>query len=327
MARLRLFANLREAAGVADVQMPGATVEEVLANASGEFGDRFTAGLASAQVWVNGNQAAPGTAVVDGDEVALIPPVSGGTTIVRSPLLMEIGLFLILALGLVGASSASIQWFAVGLVLAGGLWIYDLVDYAARRGQVVAVQPAMLGLLGGVLASYRWGIPGMASATIGAVLVALVWSVLAPRFRPIEVVATSMLVALIATFGVSAMLLLRLRSENDALAFLVVTVTAVAAAWVAGQRDISGFDPVVVTLLIGIVMGVVAASVWAEDDLLPMIVAALAASVALVAGRNVGSLLRAGGFFTVGTVPGALHGFDAIVLAAGPFWLILTIFG
>jgi molybdopterin converting factor small subunit len=327
MARLRLFANLREAAGVADVQMPGATVEEVLANASGEFGDRFTAGLASAQVWVNGNQAAPGTAVVDADEVALIPPVSGGTTIVRSPLLMEIGLFLILALGLIGASSASIQWFAVGLVLAGGLWIYDLVDYAARRGQVVAVQPAMLGLLGGVLASYRWGVPGMASATIGAVLVALIWAVLAPRFRPVEVVATSMLVALIATVGVSAMLLLRLRSENDALAFLVVTVTAMAAAWVAGQRDISGFDPVVVTLLIGIVMGVVAASVWAEDDLMPMILAALAASVALVAGRNVGSLLRAGGFFTVGPVPGALHGFDAIVLAAGPFWLILTIFG
>ena len=107
----------------------------------------------------------------------------------------------------------------------------------------------------------------------------------------------------------------------------MVTVTAVIAAWMAGQREITGFDPVVVTLLIGIVMGVVAATVWAEDDILPMIVASLAASVALVAGRNIGSLAPAGGFFTVGTVPGALHGFDAIVLAAGPFWLIMTSFG
>jgi len=327
MARLRLFANLREAAGISDVQMPGATVEEVLANASGEFGDRFTAGLPSAQVWVNGSQAAPATAVGEGDEVALIPPVSGGTTIVRSPVLMEIGLFLILSLGLVGASMGSLQWFSVGLVLAGGLWIYDLVDFASHRGQIVAAQPAMLGVFGGVLATYKWGIPGMAAAVAGAVIVALIWSVLMPRLRPIEVVAASMLVALVATVGITSMLLLRMRNQDEALAFLVVTVVAVTAAWLAGQREISGFDPVVVTLLIGIIMGVIAATVWAEDDILPMIVAALAASVALVAGRNVGSLLRSGGFLTVGTVPGALHGFDAIMLAAGPFWLILTIFG
>lgn len=327
MARLRLFANLREAAGVAEAQMDGATVEELLANAAGRFGEPFAAGLATAKVWVNGQQAAPGTVVAEGDEVALIPPVSGGTTMVRSPLLMEIGLFLILALGLVGAQAASVQWFAVALVLAGGLWIYDLVDFAGRRGQLVAAQPAMLGILGGVLATYRWGIAGMAGATGGAVLAALIWSVLRPRLRPVEVVAASMLMALIGTLGMSSMLLLRLRNQDEALAFLVVTVVAVTAAWLAGQRDMSGFDPVVVTLLIGIVMGVIAATVWAQDDILPMIVAALAASVALVAGRNVGSLLRSGGFFMVGIVPGALHGFDAIVLAAGPFWLIIHVFG
>jgi len=327
MARLRLFANLREAAGVADIEIDGGTVEEVLSNASARFGDRFTAGLAAAQVWVNGNQAVPATPVEAGDEVALIPPVSGGTTVVRSPLLMEIGLFLILAIGLVGASAASLEWFAVGLVVAGGLWIHDLVDFAARRGQVVAAPPATLGVLGGVLATYGWGIAGMATATIGAVVVALIWSVLAPRFRPIEVVAATVLTSLIATFGFSAMLLLRMRNRDEALAFLVVAVTAVTAAWLAGQREVAGFDPVVVTLLIGIVEVVIAATVWAEDDILPMIVASLAASVALVAGRNIGSLLRVGGLFAAGTVPGALHGFDAIVLAAGPFWLIVTAFG
>lgn len=40
----------------------------------------FTAVLESARVWVNGDEPADGeaTALVDGDEVAVIPPVSGG---------------------------------------------------------------------------------------------------------------------------------------------------------------------------------------------------------------------------------------------------------
>jgi hypothetical protein len=37
-------------------------------------------------------------------------------------------------------------------------------------------------------------------------------------------------------------------------------------------------------------------------------------------------MARAGGFFVIGSVPGALHPFDAIVMASGPFWLMLTAF-
>jgi molybdopterin converting factor small subunit len=326
MPRLRLFANLREAAGTAETAVPGATVGEVLDGARRRFGEEFSAGLESARVWVNGDPATPGTPVGDQDEVALIPPVSGGTTMVRSPLLMEIGLFLILAGALLGANQADLKWFAVVLVLAGSLWVYDLVGFASRRGLAVPVYPPLLAVLAAVLATYRWGVAGMAGATTGALLVALVTAVLIPRLRPVEVVTASALVSTIAAFGIGSMLLMRMRDPDESLAFLVVTVVAVTAAWLAGQREITGVDPVVVTLLIGIVMGVVAATVWAEDDVLPMIVAALAASVALVAGRNVGSQMRAGGFFTIGTVPGALHGFDSIVLAAGPFWLILSAF-
>jgi len=326
MARLRLFANLREAAGTSEVEIPGSSVEEVLATATDRFGGPFAAGLAAAQVWVNGQQAGPGTAVGDGDEVALIPPVSGGTSMVRSPVLMEIGLFLVLAVGLVVATLVSLQLFAAAAVLVGGVWIYDLVDFAGRRGQLVAIHTPLMGILAGVLATYRWGVPGMAIATIGAVVLSLIWAVLLPKLRPVEVVATSVMISLIATFGISSLLLLRMRDQDEALAFLVVAVVVVIAAWLAGQREVTGFDPVVVTLLVGIVMGVVVATVWAEDDILPMIFASLAASVALVAGRNVGSLLRVGGAFTVGTVPGAMHGFDAIVMAAGPFWLVLSIF-
>jgi len=326
MPRLRLFANLREAAGTPEARIPGATVGEVIEEAGERFGGDFVAGLGAARVWVNGEPAATDAPVGEDDEVALIPPVSGGTTMVGSPLLMEIGLFLILAAALLGANQADLKWFAVALVLAGSLWIYDLIGYASRRGLAVPVYPPLLGVLGTVLATYRWGIAGMAAATAGALLVALIAAVLLPRLRPVEVVSASVLVTTIAAFGVGSMLLMRMRNPDESLAFLVVTVVSVTAAWLAGQREITGVDPVVVTLLIGIVMGVVAATVWAEDDVLPMIVAALAASVALVAGRNVGSLMRAGGFYTIGTVPGALHGFDSIVVAAGPFWMILFAF-
>ena len=55
MARLRLFANLREAAGTSDTTVPGATVAEVLANAADRFGSDFARAVPIARVWVNGD--------------------------------------------------------------------------------------------------------------------------------------------------------------------------------------------------------------------------------------------------------------------------------
>jgi molybdopterin converting factor small subunit len=42
------------------------------------FGPDFEAVLASCRIWVNGEAADPSTAVGPGDEVAILPPVSGG---------------------------------------------------------------------------------------------------------------------------------------------------------------------------------------------------------------------------------------------------------
>jgi molybdopterin converting factor small subunit len=78
MPVLRLFASAREAAGRGSDELPGATVEEVLDAACVRYGDRFAAVLDGCRVWVNGEPAAPGDAVADVDEVAVLPPVSGG---------------------------------------------------------------------------------------------------------------------------------------------------------------------------------------------------------------------------------------------------------
>ncbi len=78
MARLRLFAAAREAAGTADDVVAGATVGDVLDDAVTRYGPGFAAVLATCRVWLNGDAAERADAVGDDDEVAVLPPVSGG---------------------------------------------------------------------------------------------------------------------------------------------------------------------------------------------------------------------------------------------------------
>ena len=80
---LRLFAAAREAAGRSadDFEMPPtSTIAALLAEAEGRYGAEFAAVLAASRVWVNGDEPAAGleTMLHEGDEVAVLPPVSGG---------------------------------------------------------------------------------------------------------------------------------------------------------------------------------------------------------------------------------------------------------
>jgi molybdopterin converting factor small subunit len=78
MAELRLFGPAREAAGVARASLPGRSVAEVLGVAEERYGPAFADIVAVSRVWVNGHAAPDDQPVGDGDEVAVIPPVSGG---------------------------------------------------------------------------------------------------------------------------------------------------------------------------------------------------------------------------------------------------------
>jgi molybdopterin converting factor small subunit len=79
VAILRMFASAREAAGTNRDDLPGATVGDVLTAARQRYGPGFAEVLATCRVWVNGDPAADTTAVGPGDEVAVLPPVSGGS--------------------------------------------------------------------------------------------------------------------------------------------------------------------------------------------------------------------------------------------------------
>lgn len=78
MARLRLFAAAREAAGTGEDVVSGSTVAEVLAEAERRYGPTFADIVRSSKVWLNGEECDMSSPVTDTDEVAVLPPVSGG---------------------------------------------------------------------------------------------------------------------------------------------------------------------------------------------------------------------------------------------------------
>jgi len=80
VATLRLFAAAREAAGTSREAFSGATVGEVLDGATQRYGRIFAEVLASSRVWCNGEPAERSDPVTDADEVAVLPPVSGGAS-------------------------------------------------------------------------------------------------------------------------------------------------------------------------------------------------------------------------------------------------------
>ena len=75
---LRLFAAAREAAGTGSVVVTAATVGDVLDQACERYGAEFATVLATAKVWCNGDPVDRSHVVAPTDEIAVLPPVSGG---------------------------------------------------------------------------------------------------------------------------------------------------------------------------------------------------------------------------------------------------------
>ena len=78
MARLRLFAQARECAGTGEVSIDGETVGQVLDGAVARYGTRLASVIDVSAIWLNGEAASRDLPVDDNDEVAVLPPVSGG---------------------------------------------------------------------------------------------------------------------------------------------------------------------------------------------------------------------------------------------------------
>ena len=78
LVRVRLFAALREIAGAPNVEADGDTVGEVIDALAARYGERFDAIARAGSAVVDGERAERARALAAGEEVALLPPVSGG---------------------------------------------------------------------------------------------------------------------------------------------------------------------------------------------------------------------------------------------------------
>lgn len=78
MPVLRLFGPARTSAGTGRAEVPGSSVAEVLEGATRRFGPAFAEVVAMSRLWVNGEATDRDRTLDDEDELAVIPPVSGG---------------------------------------------------------------------------------------------------------------------------------------------------------------------------------------------------------------------------------------------------------
>ncbi|MGC8511374.1 MAG: MoaD/ThiS family protein [Acidimicrobiales bacterium] len=78
MSRLLLLGPARNAAGVRHDEIDGDTVGAVVAVAVARYGPAFADVVAVSALWVNGARADADQAVGPDDEVAVLPPISGG---------------------------------------------------------------------------------------------------------------------------------------------------------------------------------------------------------------------------------------------------------
>jgi molybdopterin converting factor small subunit len=329
MARLRLFANLREVAGTGSAEFPGSTVAEVLEAASSKYGTEFTENLTIAKVWVNGDPAKPEDPVTPGDEIALIPPVSGGA--IAAGVSNSSGAVLVIALmlALVIANLVGTRTFVFVVVGSALAWIWDITDVLRLRGLAINPIPLMVGATATANGAYGWGIAGFAGGLAVAIVVALAWVVLDPTQRTVRSVAIPMVVGLATSLAAGALVLTHLYSLPMVFAALAIAASAAFAAWGIQQSggELGGLDPNLGMVLGAVIAGLISALTADTLEITTMLLASAAGAAGLIAGRAFGSLLRTGSVIHTARAPGLLTMFDAAVLGVPAFWAAIWIFG
>ena len=327
MVTLRLFAGLRESAGTGSIEFDAATVGEALEAAVAKFGSEFAAGLEAAQVWVNGDQAHRETRVAAGDEIAAIPPVSGGATTLDRPTdLMWPVLTGVVWVTLLLANLTSPEALALAAVGTTIAWLWDVRDTVNGAGFGIQVVPAMIAATVGGAGAYRWGETGLGVAIALAVMVTLAWAVADATNRHVPRLAVTVLLSGMAALATGSMVILGLRSQAEVTAFLVLAAAAAVAEWFGRRFGGVSIDPnlaiLIVVTLVGLAVGALAGS-------LQLVVVALAAAITaggFIAGRAVGSLLRNGDVLHTIRAPGVLTMMDPAVIGVSVWFVSLLVF-
>jgi molybdopterin synthase sulfur carrier subunit len=333
MPTLRLFARFREIAGTDEIAVAEGTVGEILDRASETYGPAFANGLKAAGVWVNGDPAGRDAVVGVNDEMAIIPPVSGGTYAAPSPRRTatvdpaESILSVIVLAALLVSAWVPLEWFVVITVGAALAWLWDLADTDATREGSINLYATLFAPPLAAAATYAWGYEGFAGGFAAAVGIALFWPIFESRWRGIESIAMTAAVSMIAAAGAGALVMLRMMSTSIALSYLLIVALAIIAALVTSVYGGQTIDPNVGTLVGAIIAGLLAGVLTTDIDVATGLVAAVAVAAGLIAGRVLGSMIRTGTIMHTVRLPGQLSPLDGLWLAAPLFWLALIALG
>ena len=330
MPKLRLFANLREIAGQSTIEIASDTVGGLLDAATERYGNDFARGVRASRIWVNGESATRDHVVGAGDEVVVIPPVSGGSQPVSAVAPVDFLVFapVLVALAAIVANLASQEIWAASLVGISLAWALDLNSVFASRGRLFAPLAVGVAAAGSVMAAHVMGGSGFGLSIGLAVLVSLGWAIAVPVYRDIMVYAPTLLVSAIAAMGASS-LGLAWSSHSPSEAALDVFLLAVIAGVTLGAvvervPAIPFLDPFAVTAVGAVLAAIAGAVIW-DLDVVSYLLAGLGIAVALVAGRGFGSMLRLGRVSLAERLPGVLSSLDGVFLAAAIYYPLLSI--
>jgi len=332
VARLRLFANLRELAGTSRAEFPGDTVEAVVAAASEAYGDNFVDAVAHAGTWVNGDPATSETVVVDSDEIALIPPVSGGAGVITdTPTSNALLVGAAVALLALANTLGSVAVFSAVVVLVVSVWALDLAQETATGGLELQLPPIFASIVAAAVAVAGMDdrFSGFGLAVVFALISGMVWALIVADARHLTTLSVTLVVQLIAAGATAGLMAARLSADGERIVgiLLIQIVVAGLATWLATRLAIPFLDPYVLGAVGAIVAGLVAAWLWDQTPVLYFLLEGAVVAMALIAGRGFGAVCRTGEVYLVDRPPGILSDLDGPLLAAALFVPILRLVG
>lgn len=342
---VRLFAALREAAGVETVTVGPAPVRDIVAGLCDRFGEPFATRVRVASVLLDGTPVGLDAteSADDGAELALLPPFSGGSAVPptrpatgpsegRVQVLLLVGTLLVPALLVAGALSG--RW-AVATVVAV-IALASLLDLHVTLAGLGArtVLPGALLLAGGPVGLIILARPSVTSAWLTALLAIGVLSTMllavASRRRDDTalVVGSTAMSGLLVALGAGATLLLfdALQTTRMIAILVLIAATDAAAVVASGNRRRPAIRHVLpATAAVAVPAGIVVQSVAGRaGTVVPVIGFALIAVLAAIATVRLRQVLRPPAADGVSPPPALLVGTADGVLVAMPLtalWL------
>ncbi len=322
MAKVRLFANLRELAGASHVTIEGSTVGEVVSALAARYGPGFERRMETARIWKNGEEAASGDPVTGADELAVIPPVSGGAT-VGSPGAGLEGLLLAgLALFLLGANALGTPYLMAVWVGVVALWAADLAVASSNGDFRVSHLPLWAAILVSMVATNTLGLLGLGVGIVLSVLIATGWTLIRPESRDVTIISATALAALIASLSVSSVLLTRVSASGDGgrriAGLVLVTIVGTLIGRVVERSRSRMADPYT-TGALAVVLSAVVVAYIGGFPIVQWFLLGLVTAGAVIAGRGIGSAFRTGQIRLAVRPDGYLTALDGPVLAVAVF--------